>query len=228
VFFVQNVNKSFLKKIRFFWGSPLVNVPTVLWGWDWGQRMKEQHPVMNLRFFLLELGRKNLYNSQLMRRCPQGGRNVWQGAGDYWLWDGLLDCYWYKWQTVLLHTDQKVQHFEWWVSEWVNCVLFCEFVIIFKTEMHVTWRCGTNVVENLNDSGDEDVSCKDLDFEESTDFSNSSLILKLSLWEHIIRTAWRFIGTYMLTSLRMNAYRMGSSNLSCPCASTRIPGRIYS
>jgi len=48
-------------------------------------------------------------------------------------------------------------------------------VIILKTEMHVTGRCGTNVVENPNDSGDEEVSCKDSDFEVSTDFSNPKL-----------------------------------------------------
>jgi len=38
---------------------------------------------------------------------PWGGICVWQGTGDFWLLGGLLDCFWYKWQAVLLHTDRS-------------------------------------------------------------------------------------------------------------------------
>jgi len=65
--------------------------------------MKEQHPVTNLRFFfLLELGRDSLYNSQLMRRFPRmvgmpGRVQGTTGCGaDYWTAIGTSDrlfCY---------------------------------------------------------------------------------------------------------------------------------------
>jgi len=39
------------------------------------------------------------------------GTGVCRGARDSWLWEGILDCYWYKRQAVLLHTEQKRQAF---------------------------------------------------------------------------------------------------------------------
>jgi hypothetical protein len=86
-------------------------------------------------FFFLELGCDNLYISQLTRRSPRGGRHFWRGEGGYRLWDRLLDSYWYKWQTVLLRTDQKLQHFEWWVSEWVS-----ELCIVLRVCDHIQDR----------------------------------------------------------------------------------------
>jgi len=68
---------------------------------------------MNLRFFLLELGHDNLYNSQLTRRSVwvvgmSGRVQGTTGCGmDFWTAIGTSDklfCY---------ITDQKVQHFEW-------------------------------------------------------------------------------------------------------------------
>ena len=58
-----------------------------------------------------------------MRRSPWGGICVWQGTGDFWLLWGLLDCCWYKWQAVLLHTDWKHQALG-VVSKWtVYCIV---------------------------------------------------------------------------------------------------------
>jgi hypothetical protein len=64
---------------------------------------------------------------RLMRRSPWGGICVWQGTGDFWLLGGLLDCCWYKWQAVLLHTDWKHQAFG-VVSKWtVYCIVLWVF-----------------------------------------------------------------------------------------------------
>jgi hypothetical protein len=53
---------------------------------------------------------------------------------------GILDCCWYKWQAVLLHTDQKCQAFV-VVSNWtVYCIVLWVFLIIFLTGVHVISR----------------------------------------------------------------------------------------
>jgi len=41
------------------------------------------------------------------------GTGVWRGARDCWLWEGILDYFWYKRQAVLLHSERKRQAFEW-------------------------------------------------------------------------------------------------------------------
>jgi hypothetical protein len=71
---------------------------------------------------------------QLMRRSLWGGKHVLWGAGYRWLWDGLLDSCWYKWQAVLLHTDRKRQAFR-IVNKWTV------YYIIFCVSGHIIGHC---------------------------------------------------------------------------------------